>query len=137
MFKWKDSYNCNIVEIDTQHRKLFEIGNRIYDLASLKDNYDHYDEIMLILDELFQYTQYHFSYEEELMSRYDFKGFEAHKMEHDFFIKKVRKISRKDLDIDQNDTLMEIVKFVADWITGHILESDMGYKDYLKSKGVK
>lgn len=136
MFKWKNTYSCNITEIDRQHNKLFEIGSRIYDTASLQDNYDHYDEIMLILKELTDYTVYHFRYEEELMVKYGYANYEEHKIEHDFFEKKILRIARKDLEGNQNETLMEIVKFVADWISGHILKSDMGYKDYLKSNGV-
>jgi hemerythrin len=34
-----------------------------HDLALAKDNYDHYDEIMEILQELKDITAYHFSYE--------------------------------------------------------------------------
>lgn len=136
IFKWKDAYNCNIAEIDKQHKRLFEIGSNIYDVASLNDHYDHYDEIMEILAELTDYTIYHFSYEEELLQKHGFTGYEMHKVEHDFFVKKLKKISRKDIEGEQNSTLMEIVSFVADWISGHILHTDMNYRDFLSAKGV-
>jgi len=66
-FEWKDRYSLNIGEIDKQHKRLFEIGARVYDLAVLNDSYDHYDEIMKTLDELLEYTEYHFRYEENIM----------------------------------------------------------------------
>lgn len=136
MFKWQDKFSCSIPEIDKQHRKLFEIGSRIYETATLNDDCDHYDELMQTLDELVEYTKYHFSYEEKLLQKCNYPDYPTHKIEHDFFIKKVQKIAGKDLEENQNQTLMEIVKFVADWIAGHILDTDMKYKECLINGGV-
>lgn len=136
MFKWKESYSFNISEIDKQHKKLFEIGSRIYDLASLNDGYDHYDEIMQIFDELRDYTVYHFNYEEELMQKHGYEQFEKHKFEHDFFIKKMNRLEKSDIDEEQNKTLLNIISFVADWISGHILQSDTDYKDFMHANGI-
>lgn len=136
MFKWQDRFSCGIAEIDKQHKKLFEIGERIYDTASLKDDFDHYDELMQALDELVEYTKYHFGFEEMLMQRYNFSGYAMHKVEHDFFIKKVQKLAAKDMEENQNQTLMEMVHFVADWVSGHILDTDIKYKECLISNGV-
>ena len=36
-FEWKDEYSVNVAEIDKQHRRLFEIGARLYDLAGAKE----------------------------------------------------------------------------------------------------
>ena len=136
MIKWKEEYSCNIKEIDKQHKKLFEIGGRIYYTASIDDGYDHYDEIMDILNELTQYTVYHFKYEEDLFLRYTYPDYETHKIEHDFFVKKVGKLLSRDLDKGQYGVIIEIVNFVADWVSGHILKSDHAYKSYLNAKGV-
>ena len=68
-FKWKERYKLGIEEIDRQHKNLFDIGARVYDLAVLKDSYDHYDEIMSVLNELLDYTKYHFTYEEDLIKK--------------------------------------------------------------------
>ncbi len=129
MFKWQDKFTSGIEEIDNQHRKLFEIGARIYDTASLNDDYDHYDELMSILQELIDYTQYHFGYEEKLFEQYNYQDAFAHKIEHDFFIKKLKRINTKDLDGSQGETFLQLVDFVTDWITGHILGSDMAYRE--------
>lgn len=137
MLKWKDSFSCCIEEVDNQHKKLFEIGNRVYEVASLQDEYDHYDEIMQILDELTEYTIYHFKYEEDLLSEHVYVDFASHKIEHDFFVKKLQRISRRDLESEQNETSIEIVNFVADWVAEHILKSDKAYVGFLNSKGIK
>lgn len=136
MLKWKDEYSCNIKEIDNQHKKLFEIGGRIYYAASVNDGYDHYDEISDVIKELLDYTVYHFKYEEDLFSRYQYPDLETHKIEHDFFVKKIRKIAGKDLEKGQYDTVLEMVDFVAGWIAGHILKSDFAYRGFFNEKGI-
>lgn len=135
MFKWQEKFSCGIPEIDKQHRKLFEIGARIYETASLNDACDHYDELTQTLQELLDYTQYHFGFEENLLIKYDYEHFDMHKIEHNFFVRKLQKLTIKDLDDNQEQTLLEIVSFVADWVAGHILVSDMKYKECLIKGG--
>jgi len=136
MFKWSEKYSVNIAELDNQHKKLFDIASNIYELASLKDGYDHYDEINNLFDELKSYAVYHFNTEEKLMEQYGFSGLDNHKIEHMFFVKKLNKIEKIDIDSNQNEALFELLNFTADWITGHILKSDMEYKPHLNEKGI-
>lgn len=136
MFKWRDSFSTNVSEIDRQHKKLFEIGSRLFEVASLKDDCDHYDEMMEILDELRDYTLYHFKFEESLMKENDYANYENHKIEHDFFVKKLVRLEKSDLDKDQNEALMKMLNFVADWISSHILKTDTNYKEHFNSRGV-
>src|SRR4051794_13093995 len=101
MFEWKKSFSCKVNAIDDQHIKLFEIGSRLHDIVSLDDNTDHFDEITCILDELVDYTKYHFSFEENLMEKQGYGGFDLHKIEHDFFVKKLKKLEKSDYDENQ------------------------------------
>lgn len=135
MIKWKDEYSVNFPEIDKQHKKLFEIGERIYYAASVDDGFDHYDEIREFLNELTDYTVFHFDYEEKLLSQYGYPELEAQQFQHSFFVKKLRKFIDKDLENSQYSTILEIVDFVSDWISGHILKTDFAYRDFLTEKG--
>lgn len=137
MFKWKDEYSCNITKVDEQHKRLFEYGNQLYNVISLKDGYDHYDDLMNTLEELKAYTIYHFAYEEELMERYGFAELEKQKIEHNDFINKIVQLNSSDIDENQKKFSIEMLVFVADWIENHILKSDLKYKDYLNELGVK
>lgn len=135
-FKWKDEYSCGIAEIDSQHKKLFEIGTRLYDLASLDDRFDHYDEIVNTLEELRDYTVYHFGYEEKLMEKHGYSHLETHKIEHDFFVKKLVRLEKKDFDADQGKAVVEMLEFVSSWIAAHILKTDFNYREFFSGKGV-
>lgn len=135
-FDWKDSYSVGIAEIDKQHKKLFEIGNRIYETAQLEDDVDHFDEIASILDELKQYAQYHFDYEEKLMEKCNYANLENHKIEHYFFTKKLNKVNLEEIDSAQDQAIMKLLDFTANWITGHILNTDKKYIEAIKSCGI-
>lgn len=136
-FKWRDDFSTGIESIDNQHKHLLEVGSRIYDLAELNDGVDHYDEIMEILAELKEYTIYHFGYEEKLMVQHGFEHYESHKFQHYFVMKKLDKFEKEDIDNRQNETILNLVQFIFDWVTNHILKEDMLYKDFFISKGVK
>lgn len=135
-FDWKDEFSVNVAEIDEQHKRLFIIGAKINDLAFAKDEYDHYDEIISVLHGLREYTEYHFDHEEKMMEKYGYEGFEAQKFEHHFVIKKIQKFEKSDIDEKQSDTIINLVTFVSDWISSHILKEDMMYKSFFNSKGV-
>ncbi|NLY42610.1 MAG: hemerythrin family protein [Clostridiaceae bacterium] len=124
MFKWKSEYETGIKLIDEQHKKLFEIANRVYELL-MNDLYvDKYDMIIEVINELKDYTVYHFQTEEEYMIRAKYKKFFSHKAEHDEFIKKVKEVDLYSIDNMQNQYLLELLNFIVEWIEKHILEVD-------------
>lgn len=135
-FEWKDRYKLDIDVIDRQHKKLFEIGARVYELAILDDSYDHFDEIMGLLSELLDYAEYHFAYEEELMKKYNYHDWKDQEQEHEFYTKRIKGTSPEEIDIDQNKTIVQIVDFLSEWISSHILLSDRKYAAYFKEKGI-
>lgn len=135
-FKWKDSYSVNIKEIDSQHQRLFQIGAHIYELAELKDGHDHYDEITEILTELRDYTVYHFDFEEKLLAGYGYERTDNQHIEHGFFVKKLERFMKRDIDAGQEEAVTDMLRFTSDWISSHILIEDMKYRDYLNLKGI-
>lgn len=124
MIKWKDDYSIGVKLIDEQHRQLFAIAGRAYDL--LKDDFrtDKYDQILSILEELKQYTKYHFESEEGYMMNINYRKLLSHKVVHDDFIEKINNIDLRRVDDDQEKYLLDILKFVVDWIDKHILGMD-------------
>lgn len=136
MFNWKDEYSCNISEIDLQHKNLFELGNKLYTIVSLSQKYDRFDEIVKTLEELRNYTIYHFEFEENLLKLHGYENIEEHKKQHEAFIKKVTSIDEEYMDLNQKKVSMDLLTFILDWIGNHILKTDMGYKEFLNNKGI-
>jgi len=125
MFEMKDEYRLGIDHIDEQHEKLFEIGARAYML--LKDAYsiDKYDNIVAIIEELKAYTVIHFRDEEEYMESINYKRLFTQKIDHAEFVKKVSDVNLSHIDQNQDEYIMEILNFVAKWLTEHIIEKDL------------
>jgi hemerythrin-like metal-binding domain len=133
-FEWKERYQLGIEEVDRQHRKLFDIGARAYELSRLDNAFDRYDDIMEVLHELLDYAQYHFKYEEDFMSKSNFDQLEHHAREHDYFIAKVKSLLSQDIDENQQKTLVEITDFLSEWISTHIMLEDRKYTILFNSK---
>lgn len=125
MIKWKDDYNIGINVIDEQHKKLFEIANRAYDVIKNDFYIDKYDKIVAIIEELKDYTKFHFTTEEEYMLSINYKRFFSQKMEHDKFIEEMNKVNLEEIDINQDKYLTDLLEVVVQWISNHILEKDM------------
>lgn len=124
MLVWKEEYSIGVPSIDEQHKRLFEIGNSIY---ALLKNYildDKYDKIMVILEDLRQYTKYHFRSEEEYMLKIKYPRYFSQKVEHDDFIGKIEEVMLQDIDEDQEKYIRDLLLFVFNWILDHILQKD-------------
>ena len=106
MIQWKESYRLGIEEIDEQHKKLFEIANRAYEL--LKNDFvtDKYDRIVDIIEELKDYAVYHFSFEEKYMASIKYRKLFSHKVIHDDFIAKINEVDLDNVDESQDEYLL-------------------------------
>lgn len=127
MIEWRDEFLLGIEKIDEQHKRLFEIANDIYALLKNQLITDKYDEIVRLVSELKDYTVFHFTYEQEYLQSIGYRKYFAHKVAHDDFIEKVNSIDLDKVDNDQEQHLFEMLDFVVEWISKHILETDRAY----------
>lgn len=124
MLKWKDDYLIGVESIDEQHKKLFEIAERAFELLNNDMYIDKYDKIVDILSELKNYTIFHFKYEEDYMLSIGYKRFLSQKIEHDEFIKKINDIDLSKVDSDQDGYILSILEFIINWTSEHIILKD-------------
>jgi hemerythrin len=124
MVQWKEEYVIGVELIDEQHKKLIEIANKVYEL--LKNDFltDKYDRIVEVIEELANYTVFHFNSEEEYMLSIGYKKFLSHKVEHDEFIDKINSFDLSKIDESQEKHLIDILNFIITWIDEHIIQKD-------------
>jgi hemerythrin len=130
--QWKDEYSVGITHIDQDHKKLIILLNQFtiaYDHA-MSEEFEKE-----ALEELINYTHYHFDREEKLMSENDYPDFEAHKAKHQEMIKEVGKFV--DLYNEKgHDAMKEISEYLTVWLINHINGTDKEYSQYLNERGV-
>jgi len=120
LFVWYDKFSVNNEEIDNQHKALFNIFNRLYNCSQ-----KHGVNITLesLISELVSYTEYHFSAEEQYMRSIGYKDIEKHIAEHEVFTGKILLLEYSN-HINVQVTPKELIVYLWDWITNHVLVED-------------
>jgi len=129
---WNDSLSVGINSIDDQHKKLVQMLNTLYD--ALEQNHGK-DVIQEIFEGLTIYTNKHFAYEEELFTEYNYPESASHIADHDTLIEEVMALKEK-LENGDKKINIKVMSFLKEWLTNHILKTDMACSAFLKSKGV-
>ena len=124
MYEFKEEYKTGIDFIDEQHKVLFEIADKTYNLLKNDLTLDKYDKIVTLIEELQNYTVFHFNAEEEYMKSINYKKMFTQKVEHDAFIKRIKDVDFSKIDQDQDEYIISILQLLNDWLTGHIFEND-------------
>ncbi|HBV68247.1 MAG TPA: hemerythrin, partial [Clostridiales bacterium] len=75
-----------------------------------------------------------FSYEEDVMRKYEYNDLENHKIEHEAFIKKLSDIRKEYETAGANLTvIINANQFILDWLTKHISNADKKIGEYART----
>lgn len=129
---WSDDYALQINEIDSQHKVLFDLLNDLW--VAVRDKKD-VSELHKILAGLEKCTLEHFAQEQSMMERSNYPDYKKHLAAHHGFVAKIAEEKAK-LAAGQPIT-DELMRFLMDWLSSHIMTMDRAYADYFESKGVK
>ena len=91
MYEMKEEYKIGVEIIDEQHKTLFVLADKAYMLLKDEFTLDKYDKIIHILEELKDYTIFHFKSEEEYMESINYKRLFTEKIEHEKLLKLLKK----------------------------------------------
>lgn len=133
LITWASMLSVGVKEIDDQHKKLIDLINQLNDAMLAGKSRDSMGKI---LGELAAYTQYHFSTEERLMGQYKYEESVDHKEQHKKLIQSVSDF-KKQFDSGQTMISVELMNFLRDWLSGHILKTDKKFGSALNKLGVK
>lgn len=120
LFNWYKMYSINNDEIDNQHKALFGIFNRLYDVCVDKGVANTYESI---INELVSYADYHFKAEEKYMRDTGYKDIDKHIMMHQYFTERIMQLQQKNMEGDSLPT-SELIVFLGNWLLHHVIEED-------------
>ncbi len=122
-FPWNENFNTGISIVDEQHQQLVRLLNQLAtSLADLSDPI----ELNEIFAELAAYAELHFKTEDAVWEPCfrDDEWFVKHQQTHDSFLPEVVKLKSAEELKPIEEVLEDILKFLTDWLTHHILDSD-------------
>jgi len=135
LIAWNPRFSVTHEDIDNQHKRLVALINL---LAKSKDEGKQADVLEVTMNELANYINQHFQFEEDLLKKNSYPDFEDHRKEHLQFKKWLTKAQNKLKDEKGKRALpQEVLNYLKTWLTSHIMVSDKKYipclKTYIKS----
>ncbi len=128
--EWTPQLSVGFDEIDEDHKKLVGMVNALSDAV---ENQDDIAAIGAVLEELLSYTSWHFRHEERLMQTYGDPEFFNHKQEHLDLIAQATTLKTR-FDSGDETVPAEMLPFLKEWLTHHILETDAKTGTFLAAK---
>jgi len=131
---WSDDFSVGVDDMDYQHKRLVGMINRLIDLTlltraeptAIKTAYSKE------LSDMVHYAAVHFDAEERYLKSIAYAEFDNHLEEHKSFADKAAQLEREAaqgaLDIPGTS------QFLQNWLSGHILHSDMDYRKFKESR---
>ncbi len=121
LFQWNATFDTGHPVIDQQHRKLVHLINQLDEAVAIR-----LDGCFPkgLLQQLTDYTQYHFSTEEALMqqcSSVPKAQALSHREEHAAFI---HQLSAFSIETDDESKVQQLLCYLVEWLGNHILITD-------------
>ncbi len=124
LFPWNSKFETGIEIIDSQHKGLVALINKLAVAITFEEKKEDLD---LIFISLAKYAEAHFSTEEKIWEKYfqHNQDFIHHQLSHKKFIDKVTHLQRKIHTHPSEELEKKILSFLSRWLAFHILDDDM------------
>ncbi len=130
--QWTEKMSVGLKELDDDHKQIIKAINQLEANAGDESRGQVVRQCLLGLR---RYAEFHFAREEKVLGVTTFPGLEVQQSEHRDFIDRIRAVSQR-FDEDPDGTCAyingELLTFLRDWLTHHILIEDMAYKPFVE-----
>ncbi|WP_272699334.1 bacteriohemerythrin [Desulfovibrio sp. Fe33] len=132
---WYESLSVGVPSIDEQHKRLIALTDKLFQAIM-----DDVGKTVMgdVLNELADYTTYHFGHEEQLLLEHGYPEdlFAEHQYEHQVLTTKVHELIGEH---ERNASCLDLTvyEFLRDWTTEHMKGTDSQYSDFLIKRGVR
>jgi methyl-accepting chemotaxis protein len=128
---WGDTFITEILQVDEQHRSLFDAINRFGDAIQQGHGVEAVDQTLKFL---LSYTEEHFRDEEALMAKHGYPDLAMHRTIHETFERKVATLIEQNQQGDVRAVFLAS-QMLTEWLQKHILEIDLkGYVPYVRER---
>lgn len=128
LITWTEAqHGTNVGFIDTEHKELFDLLNKVYDDAT--GGADR-SQVGNSLDALITFVVNHFAHEEKEMIANNYEGYDAHKEEHTKLLDVCGGL-QKAFHAGEAEVTVEVGTMVKDWLDSHIPTFDAATSEAL------
>ena len=131
LIDWNEDLSVGVGEMDDQHKKWIAIINELH--RSLMEGLGG-NSLKEIVKEMEEYTDYHFSAEEELMEKAGYPDLGRHRRMHFGFRQEILRI-KKDILGGEIVLQTQVMGIMKNWLVDHIEEADREYGEFIKKAG--
>jgi len=129
---WDNALVLGNVEIDKQHRELFDHFEKLSYACIGGCEAEHLKELLQFLDE---YTQKHFSYEEAIMLQNNYPKLKTQQVQHAIFRQKITELLQMDMNDIGLDQLSQKINWeLLTWYKHHITQLDKDMVNFIKAQ---
>lgn len=133
LIAWNPKFSVGIKEIDNQHKGLINTLNKTYQLSLSGEYEDNKKGVEEVLETLLEYVRIHFSTEENYFAKWNYPDSAEHMIKHAKLTSDVIGFKRR-FD-NGEDILADLLKFLTEWLEGHLKVYDHKYSVYFKEQG--
>jgi hemerythrin len=120
--EWQESLSIGVLEIDAQHKLLFEKFNAFLEACHAEAEGDTVHRLFWFLE---AYVVTHFNDEEKLMQRLAYPDYLPHRQQHLAFTSEIGRIKEALRAEGPSQNLVSgITKLVSNWLINHISGMD-------------
>jgi hemerythrin len=131
--EWQESLSIGVLEIDAQHKLLFEKFDAFLEACHAEAEVDTVHRLFWFLE---AYTVTHFNDEEKLMQRCAYPDYLPHRREHQAFASEIGRIKETLKTEGPNQRLVSgITKLVSEWLINHISGMDRAIGHFISESG--
>lgn len=127
---WSPNLSVGIDFIDADHQQSITLLAELQDLVASDQPRTAAIEK---LDELIEFSEQHFRFEERLMKENNYREFAQHQAIHKTLPQQTAEL-RERLASGATDIRPEVMDFLKEWLMRHILESDKHFGGFLEKK---
>ena len=122
MIEWQENLSVGVLEIDIQHKLLFEKVNAFLHACQSEAEDDTVQRLFWFLE---AYALTHFKEEEKLMQRLAYPDYLPHRKQHQEFVGEVGKIKERLKSEGVTPSLKsDLTRFISSWLIQHISNMD-------------
>lgn len=132
LFEWTPAISVGITTIDDQHKKLISLINDVSDAMKAKKAAE---VIGNVLQQLSDYTVHHFGNEERAFEKYSYPDKDAHMAAHRTYVNKINELIERNKKGELGISI-SVLDFLMEWITNHIMKTDMQYVPFFSDKEI-